>query len=73
VNPAPGVPFTRRGIVALRRNRPAARLACLAYLNALAPPERVRPAAGLSLEYALIGRCFRHPSVTTFGVYLDRE
>jgi hypothetical protein len=47
-------------LAGLRRRRPAARLACLAYLNALAPPEQVRPAAGLFLEYAPIGRCFRH-------------
>jgi Domain of unknown function (DUF4838) len=47
-------------LAGVRERLPAARLACLAYLNALAPPERVRPVAGLFLEYAPIGRCFRH-------------
>lgn len=45
---------------ALRAIRSDARLACLAYLDCLAPPGAVAPASGLFLEYAPIRRCYRH-------------
>lgn len=47
-------------LVGLRQAVPGARLACLAYANTLAPPQRVKPSPGLFLEYAPIDRCFRH-------------
>jgi hypothetical protein len=45
----------------LQIDRPDARLACLCYLSTLAPPQRMRPAPGIFLEYAPIRRCYRHP------------
>lgn len=45
---------------ALREVNPKATLACLSYHNTLAPPESVRPDKGLFLEWAPIGRCYRH-------------
>jgi hypothetical protein len=58
-------------LAGLREERPDARLACLAYANTLAPPERVRPAPGIFLEYAPIDRCFRH-ALNDAGCALNR-
>jgi len=45
-----------RLLAALRRECPEAKLAYLAYFNTMRPPEKVRPADGIFLEYAPIRR-----------------
>jgi len=57
---------------ALRGADPEARLACLSYLNTLAPPSRVAPDPGLFLQWAPIGRCYRH-AVDDPGCAVNRE
>lgn len=52
--------YANRLATALRSTDPAARCSYLAYHSTLAPPERVEPAAGVTLEFAPIGRCYRH-------------
>lgn len=50
-----------RMIEALRRDKPAAKLGHLAYLNTLAPPRRVKPREGIFLEFAPIQRGYDRP------------
>jgi hypothetical protein len=59
-------------VTALRAARPEARLACLAYLDCLAPPTGAAPEPGLFLEYAPIRRCYRH-ALSDGGCALNRE
>jgi hypothetical protein len=51
----------------LRRLEPDAQLAHLAYANTLAPPRRVRPAAGVFLEFAPIHRRYDAPYAAQTG------
>jgi len=59
-------------IRALRRTVPDARLACLAYLNTLSVASRIKPDPGLFLEWAPIGRCYRH-SIDDPACAINRE
>jgi len=52
--------YANRLLAAIRKVHPRAQVSYLAYHATLAPPERVRPAPGIFLEFAPIRRCYRH-------------
>jgi hypothetical protein len=56
-----------RLLKALRRDDPRARVAHLAYLGTLSPPQQVTPAPGVFLEYAPIRRSYDRPYAAQTG------
>jgi uncharacterized protein DUF4838 len=55
-----GLIYARRMVAAIRKDQPEARVSMLAYGDSLSTPETGHLDDGLFLEYAPIGRCYRH-------------
>ena len=52
--------YANRLLGAIRQVHPDAQVSYLAYHATLSPPEMVKPDDGIFLEFAPIGRCYRH-------------